>query len=86
MKVYTIGFTKKSAANFFQILQKVGIKRLVDVRLNSVSQLAGFTKRDDLAYFLREICGAEYLHVPLLAPTQELLDQYKKNKVDWADL
>ena len=85
MKVFTIGFTKKSAAAFFQILKDAGIKRLVDVRLNNISQLAGFTKRDDLAYFLKEICGAEYIHEPLLAPTQEMLDRYKKNKGDWAE-
>jgi uncharacterized protein YeaO (DUF488 family) len=58
---------------------------LVDVRLNNVSQLAGFTKREDLQYFLKEICGAEYTHEPLLAPTQELLDAYKKNRGTWED-
>ena len=85
MEVYTIGFTQKSAARFFDTLKRAGIKRLLDVRLNNVSQLAGFSKRDDLAYFLREICGADYVHEPLLAPTQELLDAYKKQKGDWAD-
>jgi len=58
---------------------------LVDVRLNNVSQLAGFTKRDDLQYFLREICAADYIHEPLLAPTQEMLDAYKKEKGSWDD-
>ena len=85
MEVYTIGFTQKSAAQFFDTLKRAGIKRLLDVRLNNVSQLAGFSKRDDLAYFLREICGADYGHEPLLAPTQELLDAYKKQKGDWTD-
>jgi uncharacterized protein (DUF488 family) len=56
---------------------------LLDVRLNNVSQLAGFSKREDLQYFLREICGAEYRHEPLLAPTKEMLDEYKKRKGDW---
>jgi uncharacterized protein (DUF488 family) len=74
VEIYTIGFTRKSAAQFFGLLKQHGIRRLVDVRLNNVSQLAGFSKRDDLAYFLREIVGAEYLHEPLLAPTQEMLD------------
>ena len=78
MEVYTIGFTKKTAAEFFEALRRAGIKRLVDVRLNNTSQLAGFTKREDLAYFLREICGAEYFHEPLLAATPELFDRYKK--------
>jgi uncharacterized protein (DUF488 family) len=83
MQIYTIGFTKKSAAEFFGVLKANGIKRLIDVRLNNVSQLAGFSKRDDLAYFLREICGIEYVHEPLLAPTQEMLDTFKKSKGKW---
>jgi uncharacterized protein (DUF488 family) len=66
-------------------LKQAGIKRLIDVRLNNVSQLAGFAKREDLAYFLRELCGVEYIHEPLLAPTQELLDAYKKKKGAWSD-
>ena len=85
MEVFTIGFTKKTAAEFFGILRRNGIRRLVDVRLNNVSQLAGFTKRDDLAFFLREICGVEYVHEPLLAPTQEMLDAYKKAKGAWQE-
>ena len=57
---------------------------MIDIRLNNSSQLAGFAKQQDLAFFLRELCGAEYVHVPLLAPTQELLDAYKKSKGSWA--
>ncbi len=85
MEVYTIGFAKKSAAAFFDALKQAGIARLVDIRLNNSSQLAGFTKRDDLPYFLREICGAEYRHEPLLAPTQELIDAYRKARGSWQD-
>jgi len=85
MHIFTIGFTKKSASEFFGILKENGIKRLIDVRLNNVSQLAGFSKRDDLAFFLREICSIEYVHEPLLAPTQEMLDQFKKSKGKWDD-
>ncbi len=85
MAVYTIGFTKKSAAEFFGTLKRVDVKRLLDVRLGNSSQLAGFTKKDDLAYFLQEILGAEYMHEPLLAPTRELLDQYKKQRGSWHD-
>jgi uncharacterized protein (DUF488 family) len=85
VEVFTIGFTKKRAAGFFGSLRQAGIRRLVDVRLNNVSQLAGFAKRDDLAYFLGEICGIEYLHEPLLAPEQEMLDAYKKAKGAWAE-
>ncbi len=84
MEVFTIGFTKKTAEEFFGLLRRHGIKRLVDVRLNNVSQLAGFTKREDLQFFLREICGAEYVHEPRLAPTQDMLDAYKKDKGTWA--
>lgn len=84
MKIYTIGFTKKNAQKFFELLRASGAKRVVDVRLNNVSQLAGFAKRDDLAYFLEKICGMQYVHLPLLAPTQEMLDEYKKNGGDWS--
>ncbi len=83
MKLFTIGFTKKNAKRFFGLLRASGAKRVVDVRLNNVSQLAGFAKKDDLAYFLKEICGIDYVHLPELAPTQEMLDAYKKQKGDW---
>lgn len=84
MEVYTIGFTKRSAADFFESLRRAGVRRLLDVRLNNSSQLAGFTKRDDLAFFLKEICGAEYRHEPLLTPSPELLNAYRKAKGSWA--
>lgn len=83
MKIFTIGFTKKSAEHFFTRLKNSGTERLVDVRLNNVSQLAGFAKKDDLRYFLKAIDGINYLHLPLLAPTQEMLDSYKKKRGDW---
>jgi len=85
VEIYTIGFTKKSADDFFGLLKHAGVRRLLDVRLNNSSQLAGFAKRDDLAYFLRELVGADYRHEPLLAPTQEMLDDYKKRRGSWAD-
>jgi uncharacterized protein (DUF488 family) len=84
MRVFTIGFTKKSAQQFFEVLKSSGARRVVDVRLNNVSQLAGFAKRDDLQFFLKEVCGMEYMHLAQLAPTQEMLDEYKKLKDDWA--
>ncbi|NJD68019.1 MAG: DUF488 domain-containing protein [candidate division NC10 bacterium] len=83
MRLFTIGFTKKTARRFFELLRAAGAKRIVDVRLNKVSQLAGFAKKDDLAYFLKEICGMDYVHLPELAPTQEMLDAYKKQRGDW---
>jgi uncharacterized protein (DUF488 family) len=85
MKIFTIGFTKKSARDFFAKLRRPGIKRLVDVRLNNVSQLAGFTKKDDLRFFTEAICGIEYVHLPELAPTQQMLDAYRKAKGGWAN-
>lgn len=83
MKLFTIGFTKKTAQKFFGLLRSSGVKRVVDVRLNNVSQLAGFAKKDDLAFFLKELGNIDYVHVPELAPTQEMLDAYKKEKGDW---
>lgn len=83
MKIFTIGFTKKTAETFFTRLKDAGVKRLVDIRLNNVSQLAGFTKRDDLRYFLKAICNIDYVHLRDLAPTQDILDAYKKRKGDW---
>ena len=84
MKIFTIGFTKKSANRFFELLRTSGARRVVDVRLNNVSQLAGFAKRDDLAYFLAEICGMDYVHLPVLAPTRQMLDDFKKKGGDWS--
>ena len=83
MKIFTIGFTKKSAESFFTQLQRAGVKRLVDIRLNNVSQLAGFTKRDDIRYFTKAICHIDYIHLTQLAPTQDILDTYKKHKGGW---
>jgi uncharacterized protein (DUF488 family) len=83
MKIHTIGFTKKSAEKFFGLLRASGAATLVDVRLNNVSQLAGFAKRDDLKYFLGELCGMAYTHRTDLAPTQPMLDDYKKLGTGW---
>jgi len=81
--VTTIGFTKSNAENFFERLLKAGVKKVVDVRLHNTSQLAGFAKADDLAYFLKRIGGIQYVHQPLLAPTDNILKVYKKDKGDW---
>ncbi len=83
MKVSTIGFTRKSAQRFFELLRESGVRRIVDVRLNNVSQLSGFAKRDDLAWFARELCGVEYVHAPSLAPTKELLSGYRQGRISW---
>ncbi len=82
--LFTIGFTKKTAEKFFNLLKDTSAKRLIDVRLNNISQLAGFAKSKDLAFFLGELCEMDYLHMPELAPTKDILDDYKKNGGDWA--
>ncbi|MBB5858489.1 MULTISPECIES: DUF488 domain-containing protein [Xanthomonas] len=84
IKIFTIGFTKKSAEKFFSLLRISGAVRVVDVRLNNVSQLAGFAKRDDLKFFLKEVCGMDYFHAPELAPKKEALKAYQEKKMSWA--
>jgi uncharacterized protein (DUF488 family) len=81
--VTTIGFTKTSASHFFERIKNAGVKKVVDVRLHNTSQLAGFAKAEDLSYFLKEICGVDYVHQPLLAPTDDMLKAYKRDKGDW---
>jgi uncharacterized protein (DUF488 family) len=81
--VSTIGFTKTTAEGFFERLLESGVKKVIDVRLHNTSQLAGFAKAEDLAYFLRRIGEIEYIHQPLLAPTESLLKSYRKEKRDW---
>jgi len=83
--LFTIGFTRKTAEQFFGLLRGSRAATLIDVRLNNVSQLAGFAKRDDLKFFVGEICGMTYLHRPDLAPTQAMLDDYKKRGAKWAE-
>ena len=82
-KLFTIGFTGKTAKEFFERLRRAGVRRLVDTRLNNVSQLAGFTKKRDLEYFLRAIADIDYIHEVQLAPTKDILDDYKKKRIDW---
>lgn len=78
--LYTVGFTGKSAEEFFTLLKQAGIKILLDIRLNNVSQLAGFTKGKDLAYFVKEILAGQYYHMTDLAPTKELLKKYQADE------
>jgi uncharacterized protein (DUF488 family) len=82
LNIYTIGFTKKSANDFFEILHKSGAKHLLDIRLNNTSQLTGFTKKNDLRYFLKNLINMEYHEVPSFAPSKTILDEYRKTK-DW---
>ena len=85
VRLFTIGFTKKTAREFFTLLCEAGVRRVVDIRLNNASQLAGFTKKDDLEFFLREIGGIDYVHRPDLAPTEEILAGYKKKVIGWPE-
>jgi uncharacterized protein (DUF488 family) len=83
MKIFTIGFTKKTAEQFFSLLDRPDIKRVVDIRLNNSSQLAGFTKSEDLRFFLRRVSGKDYVHLPQLAPNADILKAYRDGKEDW---
>lgn len=83
IKINTIGFTQKSAKDFFTLLKISKVKLLIDVRINNVSQLAGFAKKNDLQFFLKELCNIEYRHMPELAPTDSLLKLYKKGDISW---
>jgi len=83
LRIFTIGFTKKSAREFFGKLRRPGLVRLIDVRLNNVSQLAGFSKRDDLEFFCEAVLAIPYRHLPELAPTPDMLDAYKKDHGEW---
>lgn len=83
LRVATIGFTKKTAQRFFELLRDSGARRVIDVRLNNASQLAGFAKRDDLKWLLDRLCGIEYVHMPSLAPTKELLSGYRNGSIGW---
>jgi uncharacterized protein (DUF488 family) len=85
INLYTIGFTKKSAEQFFELLKKYQVKKLIDIRINNSSQLAGFAKGIDLSYFAKQICGIGYAHVVDFAPTKELLSDYRKKNVDWLE-
>lgn len=82
-KLYTIGFTKKKAEEFFNLIKQNDIKMILDIRLNNTSQLASFTKYPDISFFLKVICDIDYIHDINLAPTQIILNEYKKNIIDW---
>jgi uncharacterized protein (DUF488 family) len=84
MELFTIGFTKTTAERFFTRIADAGVQRVMDIRLNNSSQLAGFAKAKDLPYFLRELARASYVHEPLLAPPPELFAKAKREGGDWA--
>jgi len=83
VRIFTIGYAGKNAREFFTVLKQASIRKVIDVRLYNTSQLAGFTKRQDIKYFLQDIVGVEYIHLPIMAPTKQLLNGYKKGLVSW---
>jgi uncharacterized protein (DUF488 family) len=83
LTIYTIGFTKKTAEKFFEMLHSTGAKHLLDIRLSNNSQLTGFTKRNDLPYFLKRLVNMDYHEVPILAPEESILKEYRKTG-DWS--
>lgn len=82
-RLYTIGFTKKSARKFFDLLQRENVKEIVDTRINNTSQLSGFAKGKDLEFFAQEIGGIDYSHELLFAPTQDMLKAYRRGDMTW---
>lgn len=85
MQLFTIGFTKKDAETFFELLDKNNVKRVLDIRLNNSSQLAGFAKGNDLKFFLKEILHIDYIHDTRFTPTKELFDKIKSNSISRED-
>jgi len=83
--IFTIGFTKKSAREFFNTLKENNVKEIIDIRLNNRTQLAGFTKKEDLEFFLEAIAGIKYKHVLELAPDKQLLEDYQKKRINWEE-
>lgn len=84
MEIFTIGFTKKTAEEFFGALKKADIKRLVDIRLHNTSPMSLFTRHADFPFFLKKLCGAEYIHKTILAPSEELFQAYQEEKITWS--
>jgi len=85
MDTFTIGFTRKTAEQFFGLLASHGVKKVLDVRLNNVSQLSAFAKKNDLQFFLKELCGVEYETIPDWIPTKQMLQAYKNKDISWQD-
>ena len=85
IQLYTIGFTKKNAEQFFHLLTSNNVQKIVDTRINNTSQLAGFAKADDLAFFAKTIAKIDYHHEIDFAPTKELLSKYRKGEISWEE-
>jgi uncharacterized protein (DUF488 family) len=83
--IFTIGTNKKSAKDFFDCLMCAGVGRVIDVRLHNTSQLLGFSKRDDVEYFLKQVAHIKYSEEPLFRPTQAILAAYRAKKITWQE-
>jgi uncharacterized protein (DUF488 family) len=84
IEIFTIGFTQKPAERFFGLLKENNVDLLIDIRRRPEGQLSGFAKKADLPYFMNSLVGGQYLHMPELAPEDDILSAYRKNK-DWAE-
>ena len=84
-KIFTIGSTRKTAEDFFELLKSEGVTKIIDVRLNNTSQLLGFAKYPDIEYFTKKILNGEYFHDKKFAPSEKILSRYKKNIINWDD-
>lgn len=84
IELFTIGFTQKNAERFFGLLKENQVSKLVDIRLKPDVQLSGFAKKVDLPYFMRELVGGSYIHLPELAPTAEIMEQHRSRK-NWQE-
>jgi uncharacterized protein (DUF488 family) len=83
VSLYTIGFTKHTAEDFFETLKSASVRKLIDIRINKTSQLAGFAKGTDLPYLLRVSAGIAYEAIENLAPSKELLKRYRSKEISW---
>lgn len=85
IKLYTIGFTEKSAQKFFELLEQHDVKKIIDIRISNNSQLSGFAKAQDLPFFARRVANIDYAHELNFAPTKELLSKYRKKEITWEE-
>ena len=83
--LYTIGFTKKTAEQFYNLIRNNGITTIIDVRLNNTSQLASFSKYPDIVFFLHEICNCKYISERFFSPEEKTLKDYKNNAITWEE-
>jgi len=82
-KLYTIGFTQKSAEEFFTTLEQNNVESILDIRFNNDNHLSSFARKKHLPFLLNQILGCKYDYLPVLAPTRELFKGYKDGIISW---